>query len=241
MSVQAELLDKAVLRELATLPEGMAQRVGRHLAAAGLLLDEDAQLALEHAQFAYELAPRLAVVREAVGIASYRCQRYAEALSHLRAVRRLNGRPDILPLLADLERALGRPQKALDLAGSAEADQLDETGKIEMRIVAAGARRDLNQAPAAVLTLQIPALHKEDFSLDDPDAPLPRGAAPRLHASTVARLRYAYADALLATGEREQALAWFLRAEQADVDEDTDAAAMVDQLSQEGVIAPQPS
>ena len=39
-----------------------------------------------------------------------------------------------------------------------------------------------------------------------------------------ARLRYAYADGLLATGRRDEAREWFARAAEADEDADTDAA-----------------
>ena len=58
---------------------------------------------------------RVGVVREACGIAAYRTGRWAEALSELRAARRMTGRDDYLPIMADCERALGRPDRALAL------------------------------------------------------------------------------------------------------------------------------
>ena len=42
--------------------------------------------------------------------------RYAEALRELRTVRRLSGSSEHLPIMADCERGLGRPERALALA-----------------------------------------------------------------------------------------------------------------------------
>ena len=106
-------------------------------------------------------------------MAAYAAGEFSSALTELRAAARISGSPDYLPMMADCERGLGRPERALALATSAESGRLDREGKVELLIVAAGARRDLGQADAAVLTLQVPALRA-------------RGAAPWL-----ARLRYA--------------------------------------------------
>jgi hypothetical protein len=43
-------------------------------------------------------------------------------------------------------------------------------------------------------------------------------------------LFYAYADALVVAGRRDDALRWFLNAAQADVDGDTDAEERVEEL-----------
>ena len=64
------------------------------------------------------------------------------------AAARISGSPDYLPMMADCERGLGRPERALALATSAESGRLDREGKVELLIVAAGARRDLGQADA---------------------------------------------------------------------------------------------
>lgn len=63
-----------------------------------------------------------------------------------------------LPVMADCERGLGRPDRALDMARSEEAKDLDAPGKVELAIVAAGARTDLGQLDAAVSELEIAQL-----------------------------------------------------------------------------------
>lgn len=182
--------------------------MARHLLAAGELLDADADLAYRHAVVARRLAGRVGVVREAVGVAAYAAGRFAEALAELRATRRITGSVEHLPLLADAERGLGRPDRALALAAGAEARRLDRAGQVELRIVAAGARRDLGQYAAAVVLLQGPDL----------DPARVEGWTPRLW--------YAYADALVAAGRPADAVGWFERV--ADLDDgQTDAAERV--------------
>ena len=210
--VQASELDRFTLHSLRTLPDGLAEQVGRHLAAAARVLADDPDKALLHARAAARKAGRVAVVREAVGVAAYAAGDFASALTELRAAARISGSPDYLPMMADCERGLGRPERALALATSAESGRLDREGKVELLIVAAGARRDLGQADAAVLTLQVPALRA-------------RGAAPWL-----ARLRYAYADALLDVGRVDEAREWFGRAAEVDPDGETDAVERLDAL-----------
>jgi tetratricopeptide (TPR) repeat protein len=199
-------LDHAVREELRTLPGQIAGAVSRHLVMAGRLLDEDPELAYQHTLAARRRAARVGVVREAVGVAAYTSGRYAEALSELRAARRIIGSPEYLPMMADCERGLGRPRRALDLASDPAVEDLDTAGRVEMLIVAAGARRDLGELDAAVVSLQVPELRS-------------RGSG-----GWVARLRYAYADALLAAGREDEARRWFVRAADADVDAETDAA-----------------
>jgi hypothetical protein len=199
-------LDPAVRDELRTLPGQIAGAVSRHLVMAGRLLVEDPDLAYEHTLAARRRAARVGVVREAVGVAAYMSGRYAEALSELRAARRITGAAEFLPMMADCERGLGRPRRALDLAADPAVARLDTAGRVEMLIVAAGARRDLGQLDAAVVSLQVPELRS------------------RATGGWVARLRYAYADALLAAGRDDDARLWFVRAAEADVDEETDAA-----------------
>jgi tetratricopeptide (TPR) repeat protein len=115
-------------------------------------------------------------------------------------------------MIADCERGLERPERALALASTPEAATLDREGKVELLLVAAGARRDLGQLEAAVLTLQVPALNS-------------RGPGQWL-----ARLRYAYADALLEVGRTDEARTWFSRAATMDPEGETDAAERVDEL-----------
>jgi tetratricopeptide (TPR) repeat protein len=147
------------------------------------------------------------VVREACGFAAYHAGEWADALAELRAARRLPGREGAyLPVMADCERGLGRPERALDLAKSPEAKRLGAEERVELRIVESGARRDLSQYAAAVVTLQIPELKDR-----------------RLRPWSV-RLLYAYADALADAGREDEARDWFAKAAAADRDGDTDAA-----------------
>lgn len=200
------------LHSLRTLPEGLAELVARHLAAAAQVLGEDPELALAHARAASRRAGRVAVVREAVGVAAYAAGEYGTALTELKAAARISGSSEYLPMIADCERGLGRPERALALASSAEAGTLDREGKVEMLIVAAGARRDLGQPEAAVLTLQVPALKS------------------RATGEWLARLRYAYADALAEVGRLAEARQWFARSAEVDLEGVTDAVERIDEL-----------
>jgi tetratricopeptide (TPR) repeat protein len=198
-------LDRAVRAELSSLASLNAQAVSRHLVMAGRLLDEDPEAAYTHAVAARERAGRVAAVREAAGIAAYVTGRYAEALAELRAARRMSGDQSALPVMADCERGLGRPEKALAIAASPEVAKLDAAGKAEMLIVASGARRDLGQPDAAALLLQGPELR------------------PGRRKAWSARLFYAYAEALTAAGREDDAVLWFGHAADADEAGETDA------------------
>ena len=211
-SITGRELDRSVSQQLRGLPEKLAARVARHLVAAGQLLDQDPRAAYEHTLAARARAARIAVVREACGEAAYAAGEYAEALAELRAAKRMNGANDYLPVMADCERALGRPEKALALARNPAVANLDQDQRAEMTIVEAGARRDLGELDAALRTLE--------------NAPL----KSRSRADWVVRLRYAYADTLLAAGRTEDALVWFHRTVGVDGDQLTDAADRVAEL-----------
>jgi len=198
-------LDAEVRRDLLSLDKTNAGVVAQHLVMAGLLVDEDPARALAHARAARGRAGRVAVVREAAGIAAYHAGEWAEAISELRAARRMAGGPGLVAVLADCERALGRPERALELARSSEGRSLTGEDAEELRMVAAGARRDLGQFDAAVVLLQTPELD------------------PTRMGTAAARLFYAYADALLAANRSDDALRWFLIAAGADEDGETDA------------------
>ena len=116
---------------------------------AGQLIDEEPELAYAHAEAARRRAARLPIVREAAAETAYAAGRYDVALSEFRALRRMTGTDDYLPVMADCERALGRPQNALKLAKEAARRPLDPALRIEMTIVEAGARADLGQVAEA--------------------------------------------------------------------------------------------
>ncbi|MDR0481975.1 MAG: hypothetical protein LBH13_02265 [Cellulomonadaceae bacterium] len=143
-------LDKPARERLRGLSKENAEIVGAHLVMAGRLLDRDPELAWKHTQVAVRRAGRVDVVREAAGIAAYRTGRYTEALRELRTARRLNGSSEHLPLMADCERGLGRPSKALELAASPEARTLTREGRVELALVVAGARVDMGDLDTAL-------------------------------------------------------------------------------------------
>jgi tetratricopeptide (TPR) repeat protein len=211
--IDATDLAPDIRRELTTLDRNTADYIAKHLVAAGGLLDEDPEAALAHAQAARARSGRIAAVREAVGIAAYHCGDWALALAELRAARRMGSKSALLPLIADCERGVGRPERAIELARTPEAAQLTGDDADELRIVVAGARADLGQLEQALAVLSSP----------QPD--------PARRGQTAARLCYAYAEALLALGRNDDALQWFLRAATADVDGVTDAEDRVGELA----------
>jgi tetratricopeptide (TPR) repeat protein len=213
--VDSRSLHAAVRAELRGLPKELAEIVAAHLVVAGRLVDEDPELAYAHAEAARRRAARLPVVREAAAETAYAAGRYDVALSEFRALRRMTGSPDYLPVMADCERALGRPHNALKLAREADHAGLERALRIEMIIVEAGARRDLGQDHEALRILE------RTVAAVRPD----RTPPPAL-----ARLRYAYADALLAAGKSSEAREWFAAAAQLDHDQETDAQQRVDEL-----------
>lgn len=205
-AITGKELDRSVLAQLRSLPEKLGQRVARHLVAAGELLESDPKTAYQHTLAARARASRLAVVREAVGEAAYAAGEYAEALAELRAAKRMNGAHDYVAIMADCERALGRPDRALTLLRNAPREKFSPALLAETVIVEAGARRDRGELDAALRTLEHSKMSSQS------------------RAPWVARLRYAYADTLLAAGRPREALEWFHRTEAVDVEEITDAA-----------------
>ncbi|MET8227457.1 hypothetical protein [Streptomyces sp. NPDC005301] len=204
--VTGDEIDKDVRQELQSLPKGLAEDVSRNLVMVARLIDEDPEGAYGYSRVALRLASRVAAVREAAGFAAYANQKFSEALAEFRAARRMTGNVDLWPVMADCERGLGRPEKALDMAGAPEVQKLDKAGQVEMRLVAAGARRDMDQLDAAIVTLQSPELASNSVQ------------------PWTARLRYAYADALLAAGREDEAREWFAKAVESDKDGSTDAS-----------------
>ncbi len=211
--VEAGELDPAVRRDLLSLDKNNAETVARHLVMATRLLEGDPEQALAHARAARQRAGRIAVVRETAGVIAYHAGEWAEALSELRTARRMSGGSGLLAVMADCERGLGRPERAIELGRSDEARRLKGDEATELRIVVAGARMDLGQYDQAVVTLQTSELD------------------PGRTGSAAARLFYAYAEALLAAGRGDEALTWFLNAASADLDSETDAEERADELA----------
>ncbi|MFB6484854.1 tetratricopeptide repeat protein [Streptomyces virginiae] len=189
-----------------SLPKGLAEEVSKNLVMVARLIDDEPEQAYAYSRIALRLASRVAAVREAAGFAAYATQKYSEALAEFRAAKRMTGSVELWPVMADCERGLGRPERALAMAGEPEVQKLDKAGQVEMRLVAAGARRDQGQLEAAIVTLQSPELASSSVQ------------------PWTARLRYAYADALLAAGREDEAREWFAKTLEADKDGSTDAS-----------------
>ncbi|WP_229053794.1 tetratricopeptide repeat protein [Aeromicrobium sp. Leaf350] len=210
--ISAKDLDKHARQALQGLPEKLAERVSRHLVMAGLLMASDPETAYLHALAAKARANRNALIREACGETAYAAGKFSEALAEFRAAKRLSGQQMYAPMMADCERALRRPEKALAYDTADVRKNLDDAGNIELSIVIAGARRDLGQVEAAIRLLETE----------------PLSSASR--APWVARLRYAYADALAEAGRREEAVEWFHRTVAVDGEKATDAEERVAEL-----------
>ncbi|MFH5880672.1 tetratricopeptide repeat protein [Arthrobacter sp. NA-172] len=192
--VTGQELDRVTKHQIKTLEGTNADWVSKHLVMAGRLIDIDPEMSFQHALAASRRGGRLAAVREAVGLTAYAAGHYGEALREFRTYRRISGSNVHLPLMADCERGLGRPDRALDVVRSPEAQDLDAPGKVELAIVASGARTDLGQLDAAVAELEIIQLDiNRAFSY-----------SPRVFR--------AYADALTAVGRTEEAGKWHRQA-----------------------------
>lgn len=196
------------------LSKDNADAVAKHMIMAATWLADDPKLALRHARAAKDRAGRISVVRETNGIAAYHAGEWKEALSELRAARRMAGGPGLIAVMADCERGLGRPEKAIDLARTEDLSELDQDSVIELAIVVAGARHDLGQHDSAVIELQ-----RVNPSLDSTGL-------------TGARLSYAYGDALVLAGRADEARPWFQHAAELDIDGFLDAEDRLAQLDQ---------
>ncbi|QGF24856.1 hypothetical protein [Raineyella fluvialis] len=185
-----------------------------HLVAAGDLVDDDPALALRHALAAKRRGARLPLVREAVAETAYAAEDFAVALTEYRALRRLSGDSAYLPVMADCERALGRPEEALRLVREAKLVDMTQRSKVELVIIEAGAREDLGQAKEGMRVLRtfLGRLSKD----------IPHEAH--------ARLAYAYAAMLLRHDQPDEAREWFMIADELDTARELDAADQIELL-----------
>jgi tetratricopeptide (TPR) repeat protein len=182
---------------LKTLSLENANRVARHLAMVTLLIDQDPQLALEHAQAAAARAGRIAVVRETLGVAAYRVGDFALALRELTTYRRLSGLNDQLPIMVDCERGIGKPAKALELGRDVDRNKLEPEVRVNLAIALSGARLDLGENDLALAELEIAELNpKKVFDYSAP-------------------LFFAYSDTLEILGRKVEAEKWLKLAERA--------------------------
>ena len=133
-----------------------AENIGLHILAAYTLEERDPELALEHAKWVAHQASRIDFARETLAFVAYRQGDYKLALREFRTAFRMNGFLDYLPFIADCERGMGEPKKAIETAMSDDAKYLRGESKDEMFLVYAGALGDLelwNKAIEIVHTL----------------------------------------------------------------------------------------
>ena len=184
--------------ELKTLSKENAEQVARHLAMAARLIDDDPQLAHEHALAASRSAGRIAIVRETVAITAYAIGDFALAVRELRTYRRISGRDDQIALLVDSERGVGRADRALEVGRAVDRSTLPTEVRVELSIAMSGARLDLGEPERALQELDIPEL--------DPDRAF--SWSPGLFAARAAVLEE--------LGRADEAALWQRRAEIAE-------------------------
>lgn len=188
--VTGKELDRATLRQVQGLDERHAGWVAKHLVMAGRLMYEDPAVSFQHALAASRKGGRLACVREAVALTAYAAGEYAEALREFRTYRRMTGDTTHLAAQVDCERALGRVQKALQLAADVSPDELEREARAELAMVVSGIHEERGDLQAARTALEIPEL---DRRRGYPFSP---------------RLFQRYADVLAASGEKQDAATW---------------------------------
>lgn len=130
-----------------------AENIGLHILAAYTLEERDPELALEHAKWVAHQASRIDFARETLAFVAYRQGDYKLALREFRTAFRMNGFLDYLPFIADCERGMGEPKKAIETAMSDDAKYLRGESKAEMFLVYAGALGDLELWDKAIETV----------------------------------------------------------------------------------------
>jgi tetratricopeptide (TPR) repeat protein len=180
--------------------------------AAAAFAAEDYDAAIGLAEQSKHMALRAVAPRELLGLALYRAGRWQDAVRELSTYRRLSGSLDQNPVIADCYRALGKPEKALELCDEMRGDsQLSAAVLYEGAIVAAGALGDmgrLDEALARLERLELDPPHAEEHHL---------------------RAWYVLADLLQRRGRFTQARSWFEAVAAADP-ELTDAQDRADRL-----------
>ena len=191
-------LELGIRVQLKTLTPENAEKVARHLAMVGILIDQDPDLAHQHALAAAERAGRIGMVREVVGVTAYTVGDYSLALRELLTYRRISGSNDQLPVMVDCERGLGRPDRALELGRSVDRSTLSAGVRVNLAIAMSGARLDREENDLALAELQIPELNPERVFNYSPS------------------LFRAYADTLEVLGRADEAKRWWTLGDRAE-------------------------
>ena len=148
--LERSMLSKDERERLRGLSKEHAENIGLHILAAYAQEENDPENALAHAKWAAKQASRIDIARETLAFIAYRQGDYKLAMREFRTAYRMNGFLDYLPFIADCERGVGNPKKAIELAMSDDAKYLRGEAKAEMFLVYAGALGDLEMWDKAV-------------------------------------------------------------------------------------------
>lgn len=148
-------LPRDVMEELqrTTRPTQLRDAVSRLSRAVELLERGDSGAAAAEARKGKELSGRSASVREVLGLALYGQERWQDALTELKAYRRMSGRADQNHVIADCLRAVGKPAEAVPLAEETLRAKVPNEVKAEAVIVAASALADQGRFAEALAFL----------------------------------------------------------------------------------------
>jgi tetratricopeptide (TPR) repeat protein len=174
-----------------TKPTQVRDALARLSRAVELLERDDAGAAVAEATKAKQLSGRSAAVREVLGLALYGQERWPEALTELKAYRRISGRADQNHVIADCLRAVGKPGEAVPLAEEELRSKVSNDAKAEAVIVAASALADQGRFAEALAFLGR-ARTREDIAED-----------------YTLRLWYVRGDILAKAGRQDEAAAEF--------------------------------
>ena len=186
-------LPKEITEEIRATARPTAQQdaLSRLARAIDLLERGDPAAAVREAEKAKHAAPRSSAVREVLGLALYRGGRWQDAITELKAYRRITGRVDQNHVIADCLRGLGRTDEAVPLAEEELRGAASNEAKAEAVIVAASALSDQGRFAEALAFLG------RAKTRDDVSEPY------------TLRLWYVKGDILARAGRREEAATEF--------------------------------
>jgi tetratricopeptide (TPR) repeat protein len=210
-------LSDDVVRELhATARPGKAEILVKVFAdAVTAYLEEDYDEAIKLGEQSKHMALRALAARELLGLAYYRAGKYAEAARELSAFRRISGSAEQNAVLADSYRALGKPERAVELCDEIDPARVEDAIVYEGAIVAAGALADMGRIDDAIARLERLELQ------------------PAVAAEHHLRAWYLLGHLLETKGRFTQARSWFESVAGADPDI-TDAPERARRLSRKG-------
>jgi tetratricopeptide (TPR) repeat protein len=141
-----------VVRELrATARPGKADILIKVFAdAVAAFAQDDYPEAVRLGEQSKHLALRAPSVREFLGLTYYRMGRWQEAARELNAFKRIAGSVEQNPVIADCYRALGKPERAVELCDEVTRARVPPAILYEAAIVAAGALADMKRIDDAI-------------------------------------------------------------------------------------------